>query len=133
MDVVLAGTGLLALSPGLIAVALAVSRGSSGGVLFRQKRLGQDGKLFTIYKFRTMYAEFADLSGVSQTVQGDPRVTPIGAWLRRTSLDELPQLLNVLKGDMSLIGPRPTLRTCALRKWPMTKLCAPPHRCAWPT
>jgi exopolysaccharide biosynthesis polyprenyl glycosylphosphotransferase len=107
LDIVLAGLGLLALLPLLLIVALLIKLDSPGGVFFRQKREGLDGKLFSVYKFRTMRTELGDTSGVTQTVSGDPRVTPIGRFLRRTSIDELPQLINVLTGDMSLVGPRP--------------------------
>jgi lipopolysaccharide/colanic/teichoic acid biosynthesis glycosyltransferase len=76
-------------------------------VLFTQPRYGFRNKRFRIYKFRTMYTHLSDRSGTQQTVRRDPRVTAVGRLLRRTSLDELPQLLNVLKGEMSLVGPRP--------------------------
>jgi lipopolysaccharide/colanic/teichoic acid biosynthesis glycosyltransferase len=107
MDIVIAGVTLVVLSPILLGIAAAIATGSRGGVFFRQDRLGKHGQLFTIFKFRTMYVDQGDLTGVSQTVDADPRVTPLGRYLRRTSLDELPQLLNILKGDMSLVGPRP--------------------------
>lgn len=97
--------------PLMLLVALAVRLSSPGPVLFRQRRNGFDGRPFTIYKFRTMYVE-ADMKtagrgGLPQATQNDPRVTPIGRWLRRFSMDELPQLINVLQGKMSLVGPRP--------------------------
>lgn len=107
MDVAISAIALVGLIPVFLTIAAAIALTSPGSVLFCQKRLGREGRLFSIYKFRTMYSERADLSGVSQTVDGDPRITAIGRWLRRTSLDELPQLFNVLRGDMSLIGPRP--------------------------
>jgi len=89
-------------------IALAVKLDSPGKVLFRQHRSGFSGHAFSVYKFRTMRAE-ADhqLGSVQATERNDPRVTRVGAWLRRTSLDELPQIINVLKGEMSIIGPRP--------------------------
>ena len=80
---------------------------SPGPVLFRQPRLGFNNRLFTCYKFRTMHHGMTDLLGDRQATRGDPRVTRLGKWLRALSLDELPQLLNVLKGNMSLVGPRP--------------------------
>jgi putative colanic acid biosynthesis UDP-glucose lipid carrier transferase len=98
--------GLL-LSPLLVAIAIAVRISSPGPILFRQYRKGMNGQIFSIYKFRTMYVG-ADVSGtIVQARKNDDRVTPTGRMLRRTSLDELPQLLNVLKGDMSIVGPRP--------------------------
>ncbi|WP_417685044.1 sugar transferase [Roseibium sp.] len=106
-DVTASLAALAALGPLLIGIALAVKFTTRGPVLFRQDRHGQGGKLFSIYKFRTMYADRCDQSGVNQTVSSDPRITPIGRFLRRSNFDELPQLLNVLKGDMSLVGPRP--------------------------
>ncbi len=98
---------LTLLSPLLLGVALAIKATSRGPVLFRQWRYGYRNRRFPIYKFRTMYTHLADGSGRRQTVDGDPRVTPLGRFLRRSSIDELPQLLNVLRGDMSLVGPRP--------------------------
>jgi exopolysaccharide biosynthesis polyprenyl glycosylphosphotransferase len=110
---------LALLAPLLIAVALCVRLTSRGPVLFRQVRVGRDGREFRIYKFRSMYvdaeARLAELrhlnehDGVLFKMRNDPRVTPVGRWLRRFSLDELPQLLNVLSGRMSLVGPRPPL------------------------
>ena len=98
---------ILALAPALLVIAALIKGTSRGSVLFRQKRYGVDGELLEIWKFRTMYVTLGDLNGVKQTKQNDPRITPFGRFLRRTSLDELPQMFNVLKGDMSLIGPRP--------------------------
>ncbi|MCP8939766.1 sugar transferase [Alsobacter sp. SYSU M60028] len=97
----------LALSPLLLAIAAAVRLTSPGPALFRQPRYGKDNRLFMIFKFRSMRSDVQDPTGRVQTVSGDPRVTRIGRFLRRTSLDELPQLFNVLTGDMSLVGPRP--------------------------
>ena len=100
---------LVLLSPVLGVVALAIRVTSRGEVVFRQRRIGRDGRPFLIHKFRTMTVG-SDRPGVSTYVtRDDPRITPVGAILRRTSLDELPQLYNVLKGDMSIVGPRPDL------------------------
>jgi putative colanic acid biosynthesis UDP-glucose lipid carrier transferase len=106
MDVLIAGTAVLALSPLLIGVAIAVKRSSPGPVLFRQRRYGLDGREILVYKFRTM-SVCEDGTRVTQAQKNDQRVTPIGKHLRRWSLDELPQLFNVLQGSMSLVGPRP--------------------------
>jgi len=107
MDIVLSAAALVAFAPLLIAVALAIKLSSPGPILFRQQREGLRGAPIVVYKFRTMYSETCDLSGIIQTTHNDPRVTPFGLFLRRASIDELPQLFNVLKGEMSLIGPRP--------------------------
>lgn len=106
-DICAAGFALIVLSPVLLLVALAVRLESKGPVLFSQVRYGWDNRPFRVYKFRTMWTHLGDARGVRQTQENDPRVTRVGAILRRTNIDELPQLLNVLKGDMSLVGPRP--------------------------
>lgn len=90
----------------LVGVAVAIKLSSPGPVLFRQRRLGQDGRELNVFKFRTMRVT-QDGEHVPQATQGDPRITPLGAFLRRTSIDELPQFVNVLVGDMSVVGPRP--------------------------
>jgi lipopolysaccharide/colanic/teichoic acid biosynthesis glycosyltransferase len=109
-DVAIAGAGLVLASPLLAAAALAISLEDGGPVLFRQIRVGKDGKDFELLKLRTM-AVGAEHTGAGYAVdRGDPRITRVGRFLRRTSVDELPQLWNVLRGDMSVIGPRPTLR-----------------------
>lgn len=97
---------LVLLSPLFLCIALRVKRSSKGPVFFRQERIGYMGKPFTIYKFRTMYTDAED-NGPLLSVENDPRVTPYGAFMRKYRLDELPQFWNVLKGDMSLVGPRP--------------------------
>jgi lipopolysaccharide/colanic/teichoic acid biosynthesis glycosyltransferase len=107
LDVAGAACALVFLAPLLIAIAVAIKATSSGPVMFRQYRYGYRNKRFLIYKFRTMHTHLADLGGTKQTTRHDPRITSIGRLLRSTSLDELPQLLNVLRGDMSLVGPRP--------------------------
>jgi exopolysaccharide biosynthesis polyprenyl glycosylphosphotransferase len=118
-DRAMAGLALLLLSPVLIAVAVAIKLGDKGPALFTQTRVGKDGHAFKIYKFRTMVvnaeAKLAelmpanDLDGVLFKLRRDPRITPIGAKLRKYSIDEFPQFINVLKGEMSLVGPRPAL------------------------
>jgi exopolysaccharide biosynthesis polyprenyl glycosylphosphotransferase len=107
MDIAGAGTALIVLAPLLAGIAIAIKATSSGPILFKQSRYGYHGRRLRVFKFRTMYTHLTDRSGVRQTTAGDPRVTPLGRVLRRTSLDELPQLINVLQGDMSLVGPRP--------------------------
>ena len=106
MDVLGAGLALVLLMPILALVALAIKLESAGPVFFVQERWGKGGRRFKVLKFRSMYVNACDPSGIAQTVQGDARVTRVGAILRRTNIDELPQLINVLKGDMSLVGPR---------------------------
>jgi len=106
-DRVFATLALVSLMPLLIGIAIAVKLTSPGPVLFRQRRKGADGRVFTIYKFRTMRVHKEAPGTVSQATRDDPRVTRLGAFLRRTSLDELPQFYNVLRGDMSVVGPRP--------------------------
>jgi Undecaprenyl-phosphate glucose phosphotransferase len=107
IDRLLSALALLFLSPLLLLVVLAIRLDSRGPVLFRQPRQGLGDSLFQVYKFRTMRADLSDAIGRQQTQRDDPRITRLGAWLRRTSIDELPQLLNVLRGEMSLVGPRP--------------------------
>jgi undecaprenyl-phosphate galactose phosphotransferase/putative colanic acid biosynthesis UDP-glucose lipid carrier transferase len=105
-DLVIATTALVALAPVLLAVSLAIALDSRGPVVFRQRRCGFDNREFVIFKFRTMTV-LEDGASVVQAKPDDRRVTRVGKILRRTSLDELPQLLNVIRGDMSLVGPRP--------------------------
>jgi exopolysaccharide biosynthesis polyprenyl glycosylphosphotransferase len=113
LDRVMAASALLVLAPVMLLVAIAVRMASPGPVLFRQRRVGRDGRVFDVLKFRTMYEcdhteRFDPPEGCAPGgVEGEDRRTPIGAWLRNTSLDELPQLINVLRGEMSLVGPRP--------------------------
>jgi lipopolysaccharide/colanic/teichoic acid biosynthesis glycosyltransferase len=106
-DLVFAVSGLVIFFPLMILIGIVVAISSPGPILFRQKRMGRWGTLFTIYKFRTM--EAGAEKGPSITVQGDRRITRVGAILRKFKLDELPQFINVIKGDMSFIGPRPKL------------------------
>lgn len=106
-DLAVSLTAMLLTAPLLLAIGLAIRLDSPGPVIFRQQRVGMNGKIFRMWKFRTMYADRTDEAAVQQTCRNDPRVTRIGRMLRRSSLDELPQLLNVLLGDMSIVGPRP--------------------------
>jgi exopolysaccharide biosynthesis polyprenyl glycosylphosphotransferase len=109
LDIFGSAAGLLIMAPLLIGIVTAIKLTSPGPVFFRQKRYGYHNRRFWIFKFRTMYMDRSDQRGTHQTTADDPRVTPLGRLLRKTSLDELPQLINVLKGDMSLVGPRPPL------------------------
>jgi Undecaprenyl-phosphate glucose phosphotransferase len=106
-DRILASIILLLISPVLLAVAALIKIDSPGPVLFRQKRYGYNNQLITVFKFRTMRQDQQDDMAGQLTQRNDPRITRIGAFLRRTSLDELPQFLNVLRGEMSIVGPRP--------------------------
>lgn len=106
LDISVSATVLLILAPVLILILVLIRLESPGSPLFSQLRWGKDGKKIRIYKFRSMRSDVGDPTGVKQTVKNDPRVTRIGAFLRRTNLDEIPQLYNVLRGDMSLVGPR---------------------------
>ncbi|KAH0441296.1 hypothetical protein KCU90_g2444, partial [Aureobasidium melanogenum] len=106
-DRLFAATALIGLAPIMLAIAIAVKLSSRGPVFFRQKRKGADGRVFTIYKFRSMRLHTEEKGTLSQATRNDARVTKVGAFLRRTSLDELPQFFNVLRGDMSVVGPRP--------------------------
>ncbi len=105
-DIVASFTGLLILSPVFLVVAVAIKLDSKGPVFFRQVRVGKGGKEFRIYKFRTMVVD-AEERGGQITVEGDSRITRTGRFLRKYKIDELPQLINVILGDMSIVGPRP--------------------------
>lgn len=107
LDVVASGAGLVLTSPLFIGIAAAIRADSPGPVFFRQVRVGRDGEEFSIHKFRTMRVERPGEKRVAVSAAGDPRVTRVGRVLRRTKLDELPQLIDVLTGRMSLVGPRP--------------------------
>jgi len=119
LDIVLATFGLVASLPITIAVAVAIKLDSPGPVIFMQDRVGRNGQRFHFYKFRSMYVDaerrLSDLKHQNEVdgpvfkIRKDPRITRVGAFMRRTSLDELPQLINVLKGEMSVVGPRPPL------------------------
>lgn len=106
IDIGVSISAILILLPFLLAVALLIKLDSPGPVLFKQERWGMGCRRIRVYKFRSMRIERCDVSGVNQTVRDDPRITRIGAIIRRTNIDELPQLLNVLRGEMSLVGPR---------------------------
>jgi lipopolysaccharide/colanic/teichoic acid biosynthesis glycosyltransferase len=106
LDVLVSGASLIALAPVLLAIAVAIKVDSTGPVLFRQERVGRFGKLFRIHKFRTMFVD-AERKGPQITVGADARVTRVGRFLRKYKLDELVQLIDILRGDMSLVGPRP--------------------------
>jgi lipopolysaccharide/colanic/teichoic acid biosynthesis glycosyltransferase len=106
VDIAVSFGALLVLSPFFMIIALAIKLTSPGPVLFRQVRWGLDQRTFEVLKFRSMRVEACDTSGVAQTVENDPRLTLVGAWFRKSNIDELPQLFNVLMGDMSLVGPR---------------------------
>jgi lipopolysaccharide/colanic/teichoic acid biosynthesis glycosyltransferase len=106
MDVLLAMAAIVLLSPVMLGAALAIVLESGRPVLYRQTRVGLGGREFQMYKFRSMVKNAAAV-GPYYTEEGDPRITRVGRFIRRSSIDELPQLLNVLKGDMSLVGPRP--------------------------
>jgi Undecaprenyl-phosphate glucose phosphotransferase len=107
MDVALAGVSLIVLAIPMLVIAILLRVTSPGAALFRQERMGLDGKPFYVWKFRSMYDGAERSSGPVWAIEDDPRCTPLGRFLRRSNLDELPQLWNVLKGDMSLVGPRP--------------------------
>ncbi|MCB1445108.1 MAG: sugar transferase [Rhizobiaceae bacterium] len=106
LDICVSATALIVLLPFLLAIAAAIKWESAGPIFFMQDRWGRSGRLIRIFKFRSMRTDACDASGVAQTRPNDPRVTRIGAFLRKTNLDELPQLINILLGDMSLVGPR---------------------------
>ncbi|ADZ70359.1 undecaprenyl-phosphate glucose phosphotransferase [Polymorphum gilvum] len=106
-DIVFASAALVALSPVMLATALAIKLDSRGPVLFRQKRYGFNNEIIEVLKFRSMYHEMADPDAKRVVTKGDPRVTRVGRFIRRASIDELPQLFNVLSGELSLVGPRP--------------------------
>ena len=106
LDLAASLIGLIILCPLLLVVALLIKLDSPGPVLYRAKRVGKDGRPFHLFKFRSMVSD-ADRRGPGITTAGDQRVTRVGGWLRRTKVDELPQLINVLRGEMSLVGPRP--------------------------
>ena len=116
LGVLVSLTALILLSPLLLITALVIKLTSPGPVLFKQQRLGLHGKEFTIYKFRSMTVGAEHTGSGVYSGKGDPRVTTIGRFIRKTSIDELPQCINVLKGDMAIVGPRPPL---TYHPWPI--------------
>lgn len=144
MDVFCSLMGLIVLSPILLVVGIAIKLESKGPVIFSQERIGKGGETFKIYKFRSMVANAEELkeklnsknemSGPMFKMKEDPRVTKIGKFMRKTSIDELPQLLNVLKGEMSLVGPRPSLpkEVINFEDWMLERLEVKPGlTCYW--
>lgn len=118
IDTVLSLLALVILSPLLLITAIAIKLSSPGPVLFKQQRLGLHGKEFTIYKFRSMAVGAEHTGSGVYSEKGDPRVSTIGRFIRKVSIDELPQLVNVIKGDMAIVGPRPPL---TYHPWPINQ------------
>lgn len=108
-DIAAATVGLLLLAPVMLCIAVLIKLTSKGAILFCQDRLGKDATIFKLYKFRTMVPGAINMGAGLSVAEGDTRITLVGSFLRKTSLDELPQLFNVLKGEISLVGPRPTV------------------------
>lgn len=143
-DVLFSGIGLIILSPVLVIVAIAIKLDSKGPIFFKQDRVGKDEELFSMYKFRSMVVNAEELkkalenqnemSGPMFKMKKDPRITRVGRFIRKTSIDELPQLINVLKGNMSLVGPRPSLpkEVEAFEPWMKERLTVLPGlTCIW--
>jgi exopolysaccharide biosynthesis polyprenyl glycosylphosphotransferase len=143
IDIVLASLGIIVLSPLLFLVAVLIKLTSPGPVIFRQLRCGLNGRTFTCYKFRSMVQDaerrlhevmHLNEKEIAMKIRNDPRLTPLGKWLRKSSIDELPQLFNVLKGDMSLVGPRPAIPTevAQYQHWQRRRLrMRPGLTCLW--
>ena len=144
IDVVASFTGLILLSPLILIVSILIKLESKGEVIFKQKRVGLNGKEFYMYKFRSMVINAEELkeqlesqnemSGPMFKIKDDPRITNVGKIIRKTSIDELPQLINVIKGDMSLVGPRPSLpkEVKKFEQWMMERLEVKPGlTCIW--
>lgn len=144
IDILGSFTGLVLLSPILIIVGILIKFESKGPIVFTQKRVGKDGKEFDMYKLRSMVVnaeeikeklkEQNEMSGPMFKIKDDPRITRIGKFIRKTSIDELPQLVNVLKGDMSLVGPRPSLpnEVKEFESWMLKRLSVKPGlTCYW--
>jgi len=113
-DILFSGLALILLSPILIVVMIVLKFTGEGEIFYIQPRVGEDGKLFNLLKFATMLKDSPNMGTATITVKNDPRVLPMGKFLRKTKINELPQLLNILKGDMSVIGPRPQAKRCFL-------------------
>ena len=144
MDIVCSLMALIILSPIFLIVVIAIRIESKGSAIFSQERVGKDGKMFKMYKFRSMVANAEELKarlcdknemcGPMFKMKEDPRVTKVGKFIRKTSIDELPQLVNVLKGEMSLVGPRPSLpkEVMEFENWMMERLSVKPGlTCYW--
>ncbi|AJG97786.1 multidrug MFS transporter [Clostridium beijerinckii] len=144
MDVVCSSIGLIILSPIFLVTAILIRLESEGSSIFSQERVGKNGKKFRMYKFRSMVANAEELkdklnsknemTGPMFKMKEDPRVTKVGRFIRKTSIDELPQLVNVLKGEMSLVGPRPSLpkEVVKFEDWMMERLTVKPGlTCYW--
>ncbi|MBD7916610.1 exopolysaccharide biosynthesis polyprenyl glycosylphosphotransferase [Clostridium sp. Sa3CUN1] len=144
LDILCSIIGLIILSPIILIVAIFIKLESKGPIIFLQKRVGLNGKEFNMYKFRSMVknaeelkeklAKQNEMSGPMFKIKDDPRVTKVGKFIRKTSIDELPQLINVLKGEMSLVGPRPSLpkEVAKFEKWMLKRLDVKPGlTCYW--
>lgn len=144
IDIICSCLGIILLSPLFLIVAILIKKESKGKVFFAQYRVGYKGKIFKIYKFRSMVEnaeelkksllEKNEMSGPMFKIKEDPRVTKVGRFIRKTSIDELPQLINVLKGDMSLVGPRPSLieEVNKFKPWMLERLSVKPGlTCYW--
>ena len=143
-DIVCSLAGLIVLSPILLIIAIAIKMDSKGPIFFKQDRVGKDERIFSMYKFRSMVVNAEELkkslekenemSGPMFKIKKDPRITRVGRFIRKTSIDELPQLINVLKGNMSLVGPRPSLpkEVEAFEPWMKERLTVLPGlTCIW--
>jgi len=111
-DILLSGLALLLLSPLLVPISIALRLSGEGEVFFLQNRVGRGGQVFKLYKFATMLKNSPNLGTGTVTLKNDPRILPMGGFLRKTKINELPQLLNILRGDMSIVGPRPQTQRC---------------------
>ena len=143
-DVVLSSIGIIILSPVMLIISILIKFESRGSILFAQERVGLNGKIFKMYKFRSMIANAEEvkkklldqneMSGPMFKMKNDPRITKIGKFIRKTSIDELPQLINVIKGEMSLVGPRPSLpkEVKQFEPWMLNRLGVKPGlTCYW--